>query len=66
MAAIENLRELTKLFGSAWAEKNVIKRLIDLKSEVNYLHRLTVLFGVSELSTVVNTDIIKKHFVPTL
>lgn len=50
VAAIVNLKELTSIFGSQWAEKNVVKTMLDLRQETNYLHRLTVLFGISELS----------------
>ena len=66
VAAIENLKELTKIFGSQWAEKNVIKKLLDLKTEKNYLYRLTVLFGMAELSLVLTPDVVKKLFVPVL
>lgn len=66
VAAIENLKELTKIFGSQWAEKNVIKKLLDLKAEKNYLYRLTVLFGMAELSQVLTPDVVKKLFVPVL
>lgn len=50
MAAIENFKELTKIFGSVWAEKYILKRLTDMRLESNYLYRLTTLFGISELS----------------
>ena len=66
VSAIQNLKELTKILGSQWAERNIIKQLLDLKSEVNYLHRLTTLFGIAELSTVISSDIIKKQFIPVL
>ena len=66
VAAITNLKELTKLLGSQWAERNIIKNLMDLKNEINYLHRLTPLFGIAELSQVISSDIIKKNFTPML
>ena len=50
VASIQNLKELTQIFGSQWAERNIIKKLTDLRNEVNYLHRLTALFGMAELS----------------
>jgi serine/threonine-protein phosphatase 2A regulatory subunit A len=50
MAAIENFKELTKIFGSAWAEKYILKKLTDMRLEQNYLYRLTALFGISEFS----------------
>jgi serine/threonine-protein phosphatase 2A regulatory subunit A len=62
IAAIENLKELTRIFGSQWAEKNILKRLMELRLEPNYLHRLTVLFGMAELSQVLSSDVMKKNF----
>lgn len=50
VAAITNLKELTKLLGSQWAERNVIRHLLELQTDNNYLHRLTPLFGISELN----------------
>jgi serine/threonine-protein phosphatase 2A regulatory subunit A len=66
VAAITNLKELTKLLGSQWAERNVIRHLLELQTDSNYLHRLTPLFGISELNQVVPSDTIKKLFVPVL
>ena len=63
IAAIENLKELTRLFGSSWADRHVIKRLLELKNEKNYLHRLTPLFGMAELSQVLSAEIMKKNFI---
>ena len=66
MAAITNLKELTKLFGSQWAEKNVVPTLKTLLSEINYLHRLTVVFAISELASVVSADMVRRCLVPLL
>lgn len=65
-AALMNFRELTKIFGSAWAEKNILKALLDLRGNLNYLHRLTCLFGIAEISTVCQLPLIKANFVPVL
>ena len=66
VASIQNLKELTNIFGSQWAERNIIKKLTDLRNEVNYLHRLTALFGMAELSQVLTPDVIKRSFNPIL
>jgi serine/threonine-protein phosphatase 2A regulatory subunit A len=50
VAAITNLKELTALLGTTWAERNILRQLLELKSEQNYLHRLTPLFGIAEIS----------------
>jgi len=52
--------------GSQWAEKNIFRHLLELKGDQNYLHRLTPLFGISELSQIVSADTIKKLFNPVL
>ena len=66
MAAIDNFKELTKIFGSAWCERNVLKKLLEMRLEQNYLYRLTTLFGIAELSEVLNMQIVKKSFIPVL
>lgn len=66
VAAINNIKELTKLLGSHWAERNVFRHLLELKGDANYLHRLTTLFGISELCQVVSADTVKKLFNPVL
>jgi len=66
MAAINNIKQLTKLLGSHWAERNIFRHLLELKNEANYLHRLTPLFGICELCQVVSADTIKKLFTPVL
>jgi serine/threonine-protein phosphatase 2A regulatory subunit A len=66
VASIQNLKELTNIFGSQWAERNIIKKLTDLRNEVNYLHRLTALFGMAELSQVLTPEVIKRSFNPIL
>jgi serine/threonine-protein phosphatase 2A regulatory subunit A len=65
-AAVVNLKELTQIFGSPWAERNLIVKLLGLKDESNYLHRLTALFGMAEMSKVLTADAMKKNFVPAL
>ena len=49
-AAIENLKELTKIFGAQWASRHAIPRLMALHTDANYLHRQTPLFGVIALA----------------
>ena len=66
VAAIENLRALAKIFGSPWAERNLIVKLLELTTNANYLHRLTALFGMAELSKVLTPETIKKNFIPAL
>lgn len=49
-ASLENIKQLTIIFGMPWAQKNILPKLLALHSESNYLHRLTSLFGIALLS----------------
>lgn len=66
VAAVTNMMELTKIFGSQWAERNLITKILELTENQNYLHRLTSLFGMAELSKVLTPETIKKNFIPAL
>lgn len=49
-ASLENIKQLSIIFGTPWAQKNILPKLLGLHSESNYLHRLTSLFGIAQLS----------------
>jgi serine/threonine-protein phosphatase 2A regulatory subunit A len=65
-AAINNMKELTEIFGVTWASKNIIPKMLSLHVEQNYLHRLTPLFGMKTLAPLMTSDTIKKLFLPVL
>jgi len=65
-AAIENIKQLTCIFGAQWASRQVIPKLLALHTESNYLHRLTPLFGMSKLASCVTADIVRRQFIPVL
>ena len=65
-AAINNLKQLTEIFGVQWAATHSIPKLLSLHVDKNYLHRLTPLFGMSTLATVVTPDVVRKMFIPVL
>ena len=65
-AAIENFKELTKIFGPAWASRHAVTKLLALHTDSNYLHRQTPLFGMATLAPYVNPDIIRRQFIPVL
>jgi serine/threonine-protein phosphatase 2A regulatory subunit A len=65
-AAILNLKHLTEVFGVQWATNHVIPKLLSLHVDKNYLHRLTPLFGMGALSSVLPPDVIRKMFLPVL
>eukprot|EP00735_Rhodelphis_limneticus_P008858 TRINITY_DN2331_c0_g1::TRINITY_DN2331_c0_g1_i1::g.20780::m.20780 TRINITY_DN2331_c0_g1::TRINITY_DN2331_c0_g1_i1::g.20780 ORF type:complete len:627 (-),score=217.77,sp/Q38950/2AAB_ARATH/51.82/0.0,HEAT/PF02985.17/1.9e+03,HEAT/PF02985.17/1.9e+03,HEAT/PF02985.17/0.0035,HEAT/PF02985.17/1.1e-05,HEAT/PF02985.17/0.28,HEAT/PF02985.17/0.59,HEAT/PF02985.17/0.013,HEAT/PF02985.17/1,HEAT/PF02985.17/0.01,HEAT/PF02985.17/0.05,HEAT/PF02985.17/9.4,HEAT/PF02985.17/0.27,HEAT/PF02985.17/0.0052,HEAT/PF02985.17/0.18,HE len=51
-AATQNLKNLTEVFGAAWAKEHVIPFVLKQKSHPNYLHRMTTLNAVGELVPV--------------
>ena len=59
-AAIENFKELAKIFGAQWASRFAIPRLLLLQTDANYLHRQTPLFGITALAPVVSIDTIRR------
>ena len=40
--------------------------MLELKNNANYLHRLTPLFGIAEISQVISMESVKRHFIPVL
>ena len=54
------------MFGVAWSDKNIIPKLLGLHTQVNYLHRLTPIYGIRVLIPVVTPDLIAKKFIPVL
>jgi len=65
-AAIENFKELSKIFGAFWASRFAVPKLVALHTDANYLHRQTPLFGMATLAPVINPDIIRRQFLPVL
>ena len=63
---MNNIKKLSEIYGINWAVKYMIPKLLALHLESNYLHRLTPLFGIAVLSSAVNPDIAKRHFLPVL
>lgn len=65
-AALNNIKQLTEIFGPQWAVTHVIPKLLSLHVDKNYLHRLTPLFGIAALSSVVPPDVVRRMFVPVM
>jgi len=51
-AAVENLKELTAVFGENFAQTHVLPKIVELTKKTNYLHRNTVLMFVCQVSTI--------------
>lgn len=65
-AATLNLRKLTEVFGIEWAKQEIIPHIIVIGANTNYLYRLTVLFAVTVLISVVDTPTINESIIPFL
>ena len=65
-AATLNLKKLAEVFGIEWAKEEIIPHIIVVGANTNYLYRLTVLFAVTVLIPVVDTETINKSIIPFL
>ena len=65
-AAINNVKQLTIIFGPQWASKNLFPKLFALQTESNYLHRLTPLFAMQHVACVLPAELIKRQLLPVI
>ena len=63
-AGIKNLKELTAVLGSSWAEKYVLPKLLGYQSHSNYLLRMTPLFALPLLAPQLSQSALEKTVVP--
>lgn len=78
-AAVNNLKDLTVIFGSDWAEDQIVSRLMNIKNEgigeddadigeqvdfSNFIIRITCLFAVSKLIPVVDQQVTVSKILP--
>lgn len=65
-AAANNLKTLVDKFGSNWCQQYVLTKIVDMSRSHNYLHRMICLHSIQNLSEVLASDMIQKHFLPIL
>ena len=65
-AAVDNIKEITAVFGHQWLTRYMLPKLMAPHTEGNYLHRLTALFGVAKLGSSLPVDAVRRQFVPVL
>jgi len=63
-AAVQNIRELTGIFGLQWMQETILPYAMLLHSHPNYLHRMTVLHLITELVPLVGTKIATNSLLP--
>lgn len=57
-AATNNLKKLTEIFGVKWAKENLLPRVLAMEHNTNYLYRMTTLFAIGVLSSVMPSEVI--------
>jgi len=65
-AATANLKRLAQVFGVAWARSHILPKVLELQRHSNYLYRLTTVFAVHTLCTVVPPDVVATEMLPLL
>mmetsp|Transcript_533 Transcript_533/g.1821 ORF Transcript_533/g.1821 Transcript_533/m.1821 type:complete len:617 (+) Transcript_533:433-2283(+) len=64
-AAINNLKNLTEVFGEDWAQMNIVPQIVDLFTKSsNYLYRMTALYAIGVLCGVVGPETVEEEFLP--
>lgn len=57
---------MTIIYGTPWAVKNVVPKVMWHHTDPNYLHRLTPLFYMAVMAEIFTGDVVKAHFLPVL
>uniref|UniRef100_A0A2K6ELF9 Phosphatase PP2A regulatory subunit A/Splicing factor 3B subunit 1-like HEAT repeat domain-containing protein n=1 Tax=Propithecus coquereli TaxID=379532 RepID=A0A2K6ELF9_PROCO len=65
-AATNNLKKLVEKFGKEWAHATILRKVLAMSGDPNYLHCVTTLFCINMLSEVCGQDITTKHMLPTV
>lgn len=65
-AAVQCVKALVQCLTSAWAEKNIMSKILNLVNQSNYLHRETVLFLIIQVAKLFTPDYMNKTIVPLL
>ena len=65
-AAVVNLVELTKKFGTQWSQVNIIPKVVALYQHSNYLYRLTSLASIHALASPMNRETFEGSMLPVL
>lgn len=66
MAAAENLKELTNIFGSEWAIEYLLPPLEDIQGHRSYLRRLTAAQAFVSMARVMEPDFVQTEILPLL
>lgn len=63
-AALKNLKEITAILGSKWAEKYVLPKLFSYQSRSNYLFRMNPLFAISLIAPLLSQEVLEEKVMP--
>ena len=65
-AATANLTKLVHVYGVEWAQRNIIPKVVALADHRSYLYRLTSVFAIGDMASVVGGTLVGRDFVPVL
>jgi serine/threonine-protein phosphatase 2A regulatory subunit A len=65
-AALQNYKNLCGIFGEQWILKYCWPVLSQQQSDISYLNRLTILFGIVALADSVSIESVRTKFMPML
>jgi serine/threonine-protein phosphatase 2A regulatory subunit A len=63
-AASDVLLKLSKHFGEDWTKMFLISKLVSLLKSTNYLHRVTALYGIQTLASVLSSETVETQLLP--
>uniref|UniRef100_A0A6B2L0U3 TOG domain-containing protein n=1 Tax=Arcella intermedia TaxID=1963864 RepID=A0A6B2L0U3_9EUKA len=63
-AATKNIKKLTETFGEPWFKSYILPKISDLSKHSNYLYRITTLYCISTVSTILPTTTTISHLLP--
>ena len=66
VAATNNLRRLTELFGLDWAQAFIIPRVAAIYGDANYWQRMTALYAVQVLADALHSELVQEEVLPAL
>eukprot|EP01127_Copromyxa_protea_P010604 TRINITY_DN258_c0_g1_i1.p1 TRINITY_DN258_c0_g1~~TRINITY_DN258_c0_g1_i1.p1 ORF type:complete len:576 (-),score=136.13 TRINITY_DN258_c0_g1_i1:89-1816(-) len=63
-ASIDNLKELIAVFGEDFAVGTILPKIVELSTKTNYLHRMTVLLFISQVSPALSDAVVINSILP--
>lgn len=65
-AATVNLKRLTDVFGSEWANTTIVPKVLQMGSHPNYLYRMTTVFAITTIAPSLTASVIEGAVLQTI